>query len=44
MDRADEGNETRECVAEWGFDPVVPTKSHRLKPWIYDKTIYKRRN
>ena len=44
MDRACEGNQTRECVAEWGFDPVVPPKSNRLKPWIYDKMIYQRRN
>jgi transposase len=27
-----------------GFLPVVPPKSNRLKPWEYDKTIYKRRN
>lgn len=44
MDRAYEGNETRECVEKCGFDPVVPPKSNRLKPWIYDKTTYKRRN
>ena len=44
MDRAYEGNETRECVAKCGFQPVVPPKSNRLKPWIYDKVIYKRRN
>ena len=44
MDRAYEGNETRQCVAECGFDPVVPPKSNRLKPWIYDKITYKCRN
>ena len=44
MDRAYEGNETRECVEDCGFYPVVPPKSNRLKPWDYDKTIYKRRN
>lgn len=44
MDCADEGDETRTCVTESGFDPVVPPKSNRLKPWIYDKTIYKWRN
>ena len=44
MDRACEGNEIRECVAEWGVDSVVPPKSNRLKPWIYDKTTHKRRN
>ena len=44
MDRAYEGAETRECVTKCGFQPVVPPKSNRLNPWIYDKIIYKRRN
>jgi len=44
MDRAYEGVETRECVENCGFEPVVPPKSNRLNPWIYDKVIYKRRN
>jgi transposase len=44
MDRAYEGQETRQCVERCGFKPVVPPKSNRLKPWIYDKTTYKRRN
>jgi len=26
------------------FEPVAPPKSNRLKPWFYDKTIYKRPN
>lgn len=44
MDRAYEGNPTRQCVIDHGFEPVVPPKSNRLAPWTYDKTIYKRRN
>jgi len=44
MDRAYEGNETRECVVKCGFQPVVPPKSNRLKPWDYAKILYKRRN
>ena len=44
MDRAYEGHETRECVKKCGFEPVVPPKSNRLQPWVYDKKIYKRRN
>ena len=44
MDRAYEGDPTRRCVEKSGFLPVVPPKSNRLKPWEYDKTIYKRRN
>ena len=39
-----EGNETRECVVNCGFDPILPPKSNRLKPWVYDKIIYKRRH
>ena len=44
MDRAYEGDPTRRCVEMCAFLPVVPPKSNRLKPWEYDKTIYKRRN
>jgi transposase len=44
MDRAYEGDPTGQCVEKCGFQPVVPPKSNRLKPWKYDKTIYKRRN
>ena len=44
MDRAYEGEATRQCVTECGFEPVVPPKSNRLKPWHYDKALYKRRN
>ena len=39
-----EGKDTRKIVEESGFEPVVPPKSNRLKPWFYDKTIYKRPN
>lgn len=44
MDRAYEGDETRKCVTKSGFEPVVSPKSNLLKPWNYDKIIYKRRN
>lgn len=44
MDRAYEGNETRQLVLDLGFNPVVPPKCNRLKPWIYDKEMYKKRN
>ena len=44
MDRAYEGDETRQLVLELGLEPVVPPKSNRLMPWEYDKEIYKRRN
>lgn len=44
MDRAYEGNETRQLALDLGFDPVTPPKSNRLNPWEYDKNLYKRRN
>jgi transposase len=44
MDRAYEGNETRRLGCELGFSPVVPPNPNRLKPWQYDKELYKRRN
>jgi transposase len=44
MDRAYEGDETRQLALELGFDPVVPPKSNRIEPWEYDKEIYKKRN
>jgi transposase len=44
MDKAYEGNETRQLALELGFIPVVPPKSNRLEPWEYDREMYKRRN
>jgi transposase len=44
MDRAYEGDETRQLALELGFEPVVPPKSNRIEPWEYDKEIYKKRN
>ena len=44
MDRAYEGDETRQLALELGFIPVVPPKQNRLAPWEYDKAMYKRRN
>ncbi len=44
MDKAYEGDETRACVKETGFTPVVPPKHNRKEPWDYDKELYKRRN
>jgi transposase len=44
MDRAYEGNETRQLVLELGMIPVVPPKSNRLHPWDYDHALYKKRN
>jgi len=44
MDRAYEGDETRQLALDLGFTPVVPPKSNRLSPWEYDKAMYRRRN
>jgi transposase len=44
MDRAYEGNETRQLVLDLGMIPVVPPKSNRLHPWDYDHALYKKRN
>ena len=44
MDRAYEGNETRQLALDLGFVPVVPPLSSRLEPWKYSKAWYKRRN
>jgi transposase len=44
MDRAYEGNETRQLALDLGFIPVVPPLSTRVEPWEYDREMYKRRN
>ena len=43
MDRAYEGNETRQLVLELNMIPVPP-KSNRLDTWEYDRELYKKRN
>jgi transposase len=44
MDRAYEGDETRQLVLQLGFEPVVPPHPNRLNPWAYDRRLYRRRN
>ena len=44
MDRAYEGDETRQLVLQLGMVPVVPPKSNRLDPWEYDRALYRKRN
>ena len=44
MDRAYEGDETRQLALALGFEPVVPPRKNRLDPWQYDRELYKRRN
>ena len=44
MDRAYEGDETRQLVLSFDMLPVVPPKSNRIDPWRYDRALYKKRN
>lgn len=44
MDRAYEGDATRQLVLDLEMVPVVPPKSNCLEPLEYDKEMYKRRN
>ncbi len=44
MDRAYEGNETRQLALELGYEPVVPPLRTRADPWEYNREMYKRRN
>ena len=44
MDKAYEGDETRQLALDFGFIPVVPPKSNRLDPWQYDRAMYRKRN
>ena len=44
MDRAYEGDETRQLAVELGYVPVVPPKQNRRTPWDYDHARYTRRN
>lgn len=44
MDRAYEGDETRQLALDLGMVPVVPPKKNRVEPWEYDREMYKRRN
>jgi len=44
MDRAYEGDETRQLALDLGFTPVVPPNPNRLEPWEYNREMYRRRN
>ena len=44
MDRAYEGDQTRQFALELGYIPVFPPKTNRLEPWEYDRAMYKKRN
>ena len=44
MDKAYEGNETRQLLLSFDLEPVVPPKSNRLNKWEHDRELYKKRN
>ena len=44
MDRAYEGDKTRQLVRDLRMTPVVPPKANRKDPWDLDEETYKRRN
>ena len=44
MDRAYEGDETRQLAQALGFTPIVPPKRHRRAPCQYDQQLYRKRN
>jgi len=44
MDKAYEGDETRQLVEDLGLEPVVPPKANRVSPWNYDRVLYNKRN
>ena len=44
MDRAYEGNETRQLAFDLGFIPVVPPHPLRAEPWKAKMAWYRRRN
>ena len=44
MDRAYEGNVTRDLALDLGYGLCVRPRSTRKQPWGYDHELYKRRN
>ena len=44
MDKAYEGDETRQLILDLELTPVVPPKANRHNKWEYDVEIYKKRN
>ena len=44
MNKAYEGDDTRQLVLALGMVPIVPPKVNRVSPWEYDKQMYKKRN
>ena len=43
MDGAYQGDETLDLARRLGYIPVVPPNPQRLRPWDYDRALYRRR-
>ena len=44
MDRAYQGDETQELARQLGYNPIVPPTAQRREPWVFDRTLYRKRN
>ena len=44
MDGAYDDGQTLQLVLDFGYLPVVPPRSNRLDPWLYDRALYRKRN
>ena len=44
MDRAYEGNQTRQLARDFGYIPTVPPRRHRRIQWDYSRELYGKRN
>ena len=44
MDRAYEGNQTRQLARDLGYIPTVPPRRHRRIQWDYSRELYGKRN
>jgi len=44
MDKAYEGDETRQLILELEMLPVVAPKINRVNAWEYSRALYKKRN
>lgn len=44
MDRAYEGDETRQLIFDLGWEAVVPPNPNHVRPWGYNIALYAKRN
>lgn len=44
MNRAYEGDHTRQHALELGYIPAAPPETNQLGPWEYDHAMYKKNN